>query len=313
LVIRVTTVPAAQAVRYSRYGDPGVLTLDAVELPEPGPGEVRVAVRAAGVNPYDWKARRGLYAGDQAPARPARVGLEFAGTVDAAGPDVTGWTAGDPVFGLGSGTQATHIVVPAAELVAKPEWLSFVEAAALPVACETAYRAIRLLDVRAGDTVLVHAAAGAVGLVATQLALARGARVIGTAGTANHEFLASLGAEPVLYGDGLAGRVRAIAPGGVDAVLDASGRDVLPVSVELAGGPERVVTIADGTADQYGVRATWSADLPLPQVFETVLPLVEQGAVRLPIAGTFPLEQVGEAQAVSEAGHLRGKLVLTVG
>ncbi|MBB5785564.1 alcohol dehydrogenase catalytic domain-containing protein [Jiangella mangrovi] len=304
---------AAQAVRYTRYGDPDVLSLDTVDLPEPGPGEVRIAVRAAGVNPYDWKARRGLYAGDEAPARPARVGLEFAGTVDVAGPDVTGWAAGDPVFGLAGGSAATHIVVPAAELVAKPDEMSFVQAAALPVACETAYRAIRLLDVRDGDTVLVHAAAGAVGLVATQLALARGARVIGTAGTANHEFLASLGAEPVLYGDGLADRVRAVAPGGVDAVLDASGRDVLPVSVELAGGPERVVTIADGTAERYGVRATWSADLPLPEVFRTVLPLVQQGVVSMPIAGTFPIEQVAEAQAVSETGHLRGKLVLTVG
>ncbi|TDC54587.1 NADP-dependent oxidoreductase [Jiangella ureilytica] len=309
----MTTTQRARAVRYTRYGDPDVLSLDTVDLPEPGPGEVRVAVRAAAVNPYDWKARRGLYAGDQAPARPARVGLEFAGTVDAVGPDVTGWSAGDAVFGLGSGTAATHIVVAADGLVAKPRSMSFVQAAALPVACETAYRAIRLLDVTAADVVLVHAAAGAVGLVATQLALVRGARVIGTAGTANHEFLASLGAEPVLYGDGLADRVRALAPRGVDAVLDASGRDVLPVSVELAGGPERVVTIADGSAEQYGVRATWSADLPLPQVFETVLPLVEQGAVQLPVAGTFPLEQVAEAQTVSESGHLRGKLVLTVG
>lgn len=309
----MTTAPTAQAVRFARYGDPGVLSLDTVELPEPGPGEVRVAVRAAGVNPFDWKSRRGLYASDEAPARPVRVGLEFAGVVDTVGPDVTGWSAGDPVFGLGSGTQATHIVVPAAELVAKPGSLSFVEAAALSVACETAYRAVRLLDVRAGDIVLVHAAAGAVGLVATQLALARGARVIGTAGAANHEFLASLGAEPVLYGDGLADRVRAVVPDGVDAVLDASGRDVLPVSVELAGGPERVVTIADGSASQYGVRASWSADLPLPQVFQTVLPLVEQSAVRLPIAATFPIEQVAAAQELSEAGHLRGKIVLTVG
>ncbi|PZF80522.1 NADP-dependent oxidoreductase [Jiangella anatolica] len=302
----------ARAVRYARYGDPGVLSVDSVELPEPGPGEVRVAVRAAGVNPYDSKARRGLYASDGAPAAPVRVGLEYSGVVDALGPDVTAWAVGDPVFGLAAGSAATHVVVPADGLVSKPDWLSFPQAAALPVACETAYRAVRLLDVAAGDTVLVHAAAGGVGLVASQLALARGARVIGTAGAANQEFLASLGIEPVLYGDGLAARVRAIVPDGVDAVLDASGRGVLPVSVELAGGPERVVTIADGSASQYGVRATWSADLPLPRVFETVLPLIHQGAVQLPVAATFPLEQVAEAHAVSETGHLRGKLVLTV-
>ncbi|SDT48402.1 NADP-dependent oxidoreductase [Jiangella sp. DSM 45060] len=301
-----------RAVRYARYGGPDVLSLDAVELPEPGPGEVRVAVRAAGVNPYDSKARRGLYAHESAPAEPARVGLECSGVVDALGPDVDGWAVGDAVFGLAPGSAATHVVVPAAGLVAKPGAMTFVQAAALPVACETAFRVIRLLDVRAGDVVLVHAAAGAVGLVASQLALARGARVIGTAGPANHEFLSSLGVEPVRYGDGLATRVRALAPTGVDAVLDASGRDVLPVSVELAGGPDRVVTIADGSASQYGVRASWSADLPLPQVFETVLPLVEQGTVRMPIAATFPLEQVAEAQELSETGHLRGKIVLTV-
>ncbi|WP_205629659.1 NADP-dependent oxidoreductase [Jiangella muralis] len=304
---------AALAVRYTEYGGPAVLTLDAVELPEPGPGEVRVEVRAAGVNPFDCKARRGLYAHDGAPAEPVRVGLECSGVVDALGPDVEGWAVGDAVFGLAPGSAATHVVVPAAGMVAKPGGLTFVQAAALPVACETAYRVVRLLDVQAGDVVLVHAAAGAVGLVASQLALARGARVIGTAGAANHDFLASLGVEPVLYGDGLAARVHAIAPDGVDAVADASGRDVLPVSIELAGGPERVVTIADGSASQYGVRASWSADLPLPQVFETVLPLVEQGTVRMPIAATFPLEQVAAAQELSETGHLRGKIVLTAG
>ncbi|HEU5159388.1 MAG TPA: NADP-dependent oxidoreductase [Streptosporangiaceae bacterium] len=305
----------AHAVRYSRYGGPEVLSLDDVPLPSPGPGHVRVAVRAAGVNPYDWKSRRGLFADDTAgaPARPVRVGLEFAGTVDDVGPDVNGWSAGDPVFGMAAGSAATHVLAAAPGLVAKPDWLTFQQAAALPVACETAYRAIRLLDVQAGQTVLVHAAAGAVGMVAAQLAVARGALVVGTAGAANHEHLRALGVEPVLYGDGLAERVLAVSPdGGVDAVLDASGRGVLPVSIELAGGPERVVTIADGTADHYGVRATWSADLPLPEVFDVLLPLVERGAVRLPIAAAFPLERVADAQRLSEGGHLRGKIVLEV-
>ncbi|TDE00053.1 NADP-dependent oxidoreductase [Jiangella asiatica] len=283
-------------------------------MPSPQAGQVRVAVHAAGVNPYDWKARRGLYAGDEAPARPVRVGLEFAGTIDELGPDVTGWTVGAPVLGQAAGAAATHVLAAADGLVAKPDSLSFPQAAALPVACETAYRAVRVLDVQPGQTVLIHAAAGAVGLIAAQLALARGARVIGTASVANHEYLRSLGIEPVLYGDGLADRVRAVAPdGGVDAALDVSGRGVLPVSIELAGGPEHVVTIADGTASQYGVRSTWSADLPLPAVFQAVLPLIERGEVRLPIAATFPLEQVGDAQQLSEGGHLRGKIVLSVG
>lgn len=302
-----------QAIRYRRYGGPDVLTLDDVPLPEPGPGQVRLAVHAAAVNPYDWKVRSGRFG--QAPLdRPAGVGVEVAGTVDGVGPGVAGWVTGQAVFGqVAPGAAATHVLVSADSLVAKPGWLSFEQAAALPVASETASRALRLLDVKAGQTLLVHAASGAVGLMAAQLALAAGATVVGTAGTGNHDALRELGIVPVTYGDGLADAVRAVAPDGVDAVLDTSGRGVLPVSIELAGGPQNVVTIADGAAADYGVRYTSTADRPLPDVLAEVLPLVESGAVRMPIAATFPLERTADAHRLSEDAHFLGKIVITVG
>lgn len=344
----------SQAIRYDRYGGPEVLTLDDVPIPEPGPGQVRVAVRAAGVNGIDWKLRYGFMDRGGLSAGPAGVGVEFAGTVDAlgegvgagsgsgadsgggavatgtatgtagtatgtgAGAGAGGWSLGQAVFGrVPSGAAATHVTVGTDDLLAMPAWLSFEQAAALPVAVDTAWRTLRQLDVKEGHTLLIHAVAGGVGLVAAQLARARGVRVVGTASPARHDFLRELGVRPVEYGDGgdgLAGRVRAAAPEGVDAVLDASGRDVLALSVDLAGGPDRVVTIADGRAAEYGVRfSTGGADgVPLAEVFAEVLPLLERGALRVPIERTFPLEGTADAHRLSEEGHLLGKIVITV-
>ncbi|MGJ6960622.1 NADP-dependent oxidoreductase [Streptosporangium sp. G11] len=318
----------SQAIRYVRHGGPEVLTLDDVPIPEPGPGQVRVAVRAAGVNGIDWKLRRGFMGRGGPPAGPAGVGVEFAGTIDAigAGAGVTadaaagdgggngGWSVGQAVFGrVLSGAAATHVPADTEDLLAMPAWLSFEQAAALPVAVETAWRTLRRLDLKEGHTLLVHAVAGGVGLVAAQLARDRGVRVVGTASPARHDFLRELGVRPVEYGDGLAERVRAAAPEGVDAVLDASGRDVLAVSVELAGGPDRVVTIADGRAAEYGVSFSTGADgVPLADVFAEVLPLLERGALRVPIERTFPLERTADAHRLSEEGHLLGKIVITV-
>ncbi|WP_329084776.1 NADP-dependent oxidoreductase [Streptosporangium sp. NBC_01469] len=345
----------SQAIRYARYGGPEVLTLDDVPIPDPGPGQVRVAVRAAGVNGIDWKLRYGFMDRGQLSAGPAGVGVEFAGTVDAVGAGAGigsgtgvgasagttagtsggttagtgggsaagtgagdgGWSVGQAVFGkVVSGAAATHVTVDARDLLAMPAWLSFEQAAALPVAVETAWRTLRQLDVKEGHTLLVHAVAGGVGLVAAQLARARGVRVVGTASPARHDFLRELGVRPVEYGDGgdgLAGRVRAAAPEGVDAVLDASGRDVLAMSVELAGGPDRVVTIADGRAAEYGVRFSTGADGVSPaEVFAEVLPLLERGALRVPIERTFPLGRTADAHRLSEEGHRLGKIVVTV-
>ncbi|AYY12208.1 NADP-dependent oxidoreductase [Actinobacteria bacterium YIM 96077] len=303
-----------KAIRYARYGDPEVMTLDDVEMPVPAAGEVRIAIRASGVNAIDWKIRRGLLANGEAMDEPAGVGMEVAGVVDAVGPGVHHLNRGQAVFGqVPSGAAATHVLAAAERLIPKPEWLSFEQAAALPVAVETADRTLRQLDIRSGQTLLIHAVAGGVGLSAAQLARARGADVVGTASEPHHPFLRELGVRPATYGDGWAERVTALAPHGVDAVLDASGRGVLPQSVELTGDPGMVITIADTAAEEQGVRFSTSADgKPLPDVFANVLPLVERGELSMPIAATFPLERAADAHRLSERGHLLGKIVIVV-
>jgi NADPH:quinone reductase-like Zn-dependent oxidoreductase len=219
---------------------------------------------------------------------------------------------GDEVLGLpATPAFAEAAIASVARLAHKPAGVGWEVAGGLPVAAGTAYKTLELLDVGEGETLLVHAASGAVGLAAVQLALSRGARVIGTASEANHELLRSLGAIPVLYGDGLEERVHELAPEGVDAVLDASGRGELGLSVELAGGPERVLTIAAQDAAEHGVRfhAGGGGDDTVTALQE-VLTLIEAGRFVLPIAATFPLEGVGRALQQSETGHVRGKLVI---
>jgi NADPH:quinone reductase-like Zn-dependent oxidoreductase len=304
----------SRVVRYHRYGGPEVLTLEEVPIAEPGSGQVRVRVRAAGVNAIDWKLRRGLFAHGEPLREPANTGIELSGTLDAVGPDTPGWRVGQDVLGqVPTGAAATHVLATPDNLLAKPDWLAFEQAAALPVAAETAVRTLRQLAVHAGQTLLVHAAAGGVGVLAAQLARARGATVIGTASPSHHAILRELGIEPVAYGDGLAERVRAAAPGGIDSVLDASGRGVLAVSVELAGDSDKVVTIADPRAARYGVRfSTGTHGVPLREVFAEVFPLVERGALRMPIERIFRLHQAADAHQLSEDGHLLGKIVLAV-
>lgn len=242
----------SRVVRYHRYGGPAVLTVEEVPTPDPGPGQVRIRVRAAGVNAIDWKIRRGFLAQGEPLREPASTGIEVSGIIDALGPSVPGWSGDQEVMGqVSTGGAATHVLTIPDNLVVKPYWLAFDQAAALPVAAETAYRTLSQLDVRDGQTLLIHAVAGGVGVIAAQLAQARGIAVIGTASERHHAFLRQLGVHPVTYGDGLAERVRA-APGGINAVLDASGRGVLPVSIELAGGADKVITIADPQASEYG-------------------------------------------------------------
>lgn len=309
----------AKAVRYDRYGDPDVLQVIDLPDPEPGPGQVRVAVRATTVNPADWKIRRGLWAGGRPLEGEAGTGLELAGTVDAVGSDVTSIVAGQDVFGrpAGGGAAATRVLAPAGELVAKPEWLSFELAATLPVAGETAVRAVRLLDVTAGQTLLIHAVAGGVGLTAAQLAVSRGATVIGTAGASRHDFLRSRGIEPVVYGDGLADRVAAAAPHGIDAVLDASGRGEIELSVTLVSDPAKVLTIVDAEGAQaHGARYSGgptATRVPPDEVAAEVLPLLRDGRLVMPVAATFPLERIADAHRSSEQGHGLGRIVITVG
>ena len=299
-----------KAAQFSRFGGPEVLQLVDLPDPHPGPGEVRIAVRAAGVNASDWKKRQGL----MDPELPQTLGYEAAGVVDELGDGVTDAAVGDRVFGLSAGGAAQAELAVLSYYAPVPASLSFAEAAALPAAVETAWRSLDQLGVRSGSTLLINGASGSVGSAAVQLAVARGARVIGTASPANHDYLRSLGAEPVAYGDGLADRVRALAPGGVDLALDVAGNGILPELIDLAGGPGQVVTIADfAGARQYGVRFSRGDDGRALHALAEIGPLIESGRFSLPVAQTFPLAGIADAHRTGEAGHQRGKLVLLAG
>jgi len=301
-----------KAIQFSQFGGPEVLEL--VELPDPTPasGQIRVAVRAVGVNPIDWKLRSGMRGGDL----PQRTGGEVAGVVDELGDGVTDVALGDRVFGFAAGFDGAAELALLAEYAPIPPSLDFAGAAGLPVAVETAVRTLDLVGVGAGSTVVINGAAGAVGSSAVQIAVARGARVIGTASPGNHDYLRSLGAEPTTYGEGLAERLRELAPDGVDAAVDAAGAGALPALVELAGGPEHVVTIADyAGAQATGVRFSAGADPGAARAvhaLKDIGELIEVGQFTLTVAQTFPLDQIAEAHRLSETGHVRGKLVLLV-
>ncbi len=305
-----------KAIAFSEFGPAEVLHSLDVELPAPGPGQVRIAVRAAGVNPLDHKIRAGVLNAVFPVTLPHVPGVEGAGTVEALGEGVTSLRVGDEVFGFTStGSYAEQALAVADRLIVKPAAVPWEQAAALPVAAETAYRALELLGVKAGETLLVHGAAGGVGTLTVQFAVARGLTVIGTASEGNHAYLRELGAVPISYGEGLAERVRAAAPQGVDAVLDAAGAGVLELSVELTGSADRVITVADGAgAHQHGVRFTGGGDGQdfTRQALPAALELLAAGTLRLPIHRAYPLDEAAEAQRASAHGHLTGKLVITI-
>ncbi|HEY6492488.1 MAG TPA: NADP-dependent oxidoreductase [Trebonia sp.] len=299
-----------KAVRFSRFGGPEVLEIVDLPDPQPGPGEIRIAVRAAGVNPSDWKKRKGLMDEEL----PQTMGYEAAGVVDELGQGVTNVAVGDRVFGLSAGGAAQAELAVLSSYARVPPSLDFAGAAALPSAIETATRALDQLGVAGGSTLLINGASGSVGGAAVQLAVARGVRVIGTGSPANHEYLRSLGAEPVAYGAGLTERVRALAPGGVDLALDVAGSGVLPELIELAGGAGHVVTVADFVgAREHGVRFSSGDAGRAVYALGEIGELIESGRFSLPVAQTFPLAEVAEAHRVSEHGHPRGKLVLLIG
>jgi len=300
-----------RAIQFDSFGGPEVLVSVDVAEPHAGANQIRVAVKAVGVNPVDWKFRQGLMGGDL----PRGTGLEVAGVVDEVGDGVSGVNVGDEVFGSVVGGNGAADFALLEHYARIPPSLDFAAAAALPVAVETAARTLDLLDVGDGQTVLVNGAAGAVGISTVQLACERGAaKVIGTASSANHDYLRSFGAEPTTYGDGLVQRVRALAPEGVDRAIDDAGGGALPALVELAGGPEHVVTIADYQgAQETGVRMTGGPHSKRAwYVLGEIRELIEAGRFSLPVARTFPLEQIAEAHRISEGGHVRGKLVLLV-
>jgi NADPH:quinone reductase-like Zn-dependent oxidoreductase len=299
-----------RAVVFDEHGPPEVLRVAQLPVPEPGPGQIRVRVRATGVQPFDTGLRRG---GSGFPVTfPQQIGNEYAGVVDATGPDVTGLAVGDEVLGwVFLAGLADYVVVDASAAVAKPPTMPWEVAGSLSASGQSAYTALHELGVGAGQVVLVHAAAGGVGTVAVQLARAWGARVIGTAGEANHDYLRDLGAEPVTYGDGLVDRVRALTPNGVDAVVDGAGGQALRDSIRLVAEPDRVVTLVDHALAEglgaRGVRAQRSA-----QRLAELVSLWEKGSLRLHVRATYPLEEAAAAHREVERGHGRGKVVVVL-
>jgi NADPH:quinone reductase-like Zn-dependent oxidoreductase len=301
-----------KAAQFSQFGGPEVL--DVVELPDPhpGPGQVRIVVHAAGISATDAKLRAGTLTFG-APL-PQTTGRDVAGVVDETGAGVTDVAVGDRVFGIsddGAGVAELALLTFRAII---PDSLGFVDAAGLPTALETATRAIDQLGVKSASTLFINGASGGIGSTAVQLANARGARVIGAASAANQNYLSLLGAEPVTYGEGMIERVRALVPDGVDAALDVAGNGVLPQLINLAGGAQNVVTLADfDGSKEHGVR--FSNGLTDGHAFHSLAnagELIAAGRFWLPIDRTFPLTKIAEAHRVSEHGHVRGRLVLII-
>ncbi|MGW8377475.1 NADP-dependent oxidoreductase [Streptomyces sp. ODS28] len=303
------------AIAFTEYGPAEVLHPLEIAQPAPGPGQVRIAVRTAGVNPLDCKLRSGVLQQVYPVQFPSVPGLEAAGVVEALGEGVTELLEGDEVLGPTlTGAYAESALASAEALVIRPGSLSWEEAAGIPTAAETAYRLLDLLGLQPGQTLLVHGAAGGVGTLTVQFARARGLRVVGTASAANHDYLRTLGAVPVEYGEGLGERVRAAAQDGVDGALDLVGKGhVLPLSIELTGSPDRVITIADEHGPEYGVRFSNGTEGDFTRAALTAaLSLQTAGTLQLPVHRTYPLDKAADAHRESETGHVTGKIVLTV-
>jgi NADPH:quinone reductase-like Zn-dependent oxidoreductase len=291
------------------YGPPEVLKWAAVPLPEPGPGQIRIKVEAAGISPTDLALRAGYLKAFPLPPD-AVLGFEAAGTVDAAGPGVTGTSAGDPVTALllSLGGYAEYAV--ASIWTGKPKSVSWLDAAALPSSAEAAARVLRQLNVKPGETLLLFGGGGSVGVIATQLAVARRIKVISAVGEHDEALARELGATPVRYGPGVAGRVRAL--GAVDAVFDAAGTGVLADAVALAGGPGRVITLSDPAAADFGVTLSEAAPDRAPRALEETMALLADGKLRLRAHTTMPMQQAPEAHRQLESGIVHQRIILTL-
>ncbi|WP_395401291.1 NADP-dependent oxidoreductase [Arthrobacter sp. UC242_113] len=297
-------------VYFEEYGGPQVLKVGTEQLAEPGVGLVRVEFRAVSVNPVDWKLVAGYLKKWTPLDFPAVPGCEAAGVVTAVGPAFEGFAVGDEVIWNGlMGGYRTEAVVPADQLTPLPAGVDFEQAACIPVAGGTAYSALKQLAVGAGDTVLIHGAAGGVGSAAVQIAQAFGARVIGTASEANLEYLSELGAEPVTYGGGLAERVRSVADdGAVTAVLDTVGsEDSLAATAELLQGAGRAVTTVPG---EQSAAAGLVAVQQLEGRAAEAGTLAAEGQITFTIAHRMPLIEAADALEISRGGHGRGKILL---
>jgi NADPH:quinone reductase-like Zn-dependent oxidoreductase len=308
-------VGTSRAIRLESFGGPEVLSLRDLPVPQPGPDEIRVRVLAAGLNPMDWIITADAETASRFGLRlPAGFGTDYAGVVDQVGEDVRGFAVGDRVFGGAlSRAVADHVVVqPGGDIATRgsahhtPDGLDDRTAATLTIAGSTAAVALAIVDPGPGDTVLIGGAAGGVGVFAVQLARRAGARVIGTGSPASFDHLQSLGAEPVAYGDGLADRVRGLAPGGVTAATDLYGTETAEVARQLGVPDARITTIA---AQVDGITPANGADAA-PGALEEIARLVAAGEVRVPIAARYPVEQIREAVELQAGRHVHGKVVI---
>ena len=301
-----------KAVRFDQYGDVDVLKVVDVPRPVPGPGQVLVRVKAAGINPGEAKIREGLMHAQWPATFPSGQGSDLAGIVAETGPDVTGFAAGDEVIGFTNNraSQAEFVLAEASNLTPKPAAVPWEAAGALFVAGATAWAAVRAVTLAEGDTVVVAGAAGGVGSIAVQLARRAGATVIGLASEANHEWLRSHGVIPVAYGAGVEDRIRQAA-GTVDAFIDTVGGDYVQIALDLGVKPSRIDTIANFAAvEKYGVKGDGSAVGARAQVLAELAGLIAAGELEVPIAAAYPLDQVRDAYRRLAQGHLLGKIVL---
>jgi NADPH:quinone reductase-like Zn-dependent oxidoreductase len=297
------------AVVMTGYGPPEVLKWAGVPLAEPGEGQIRIKVKAAGISPTDLALRAGYL--KEIPLPPdAVLGFEAAGTVDAVGPGVAGASAGDAVTALlfGLGGYAEYAV--ASIWTSKPGSVSWTDAAALPSSAEAAAGVLRQLDVKSGETLLLFGGGGSVGVIATQLAVARGIKVLSAVGEHDEALARELGGTPVRYGAGLADRVRAL--GAVDAVFDAAGQGVLADAVALAGGPERVITLSDPAAADFGVTLSQPTPDRAPGALDEAIALLAAGRLRLRAHKTVPMKQAAEAHRQLESGKVHERIILTL-
>lgn len=299
-------------ISFAEFGGPEVLQVVDAEEPHAGPGQMRIAVRAAGVNAVDWRTREGQFqksatASHGAIELPAGVGQDAAGIVDEVGDGVDDVEVGDAVFGRGWSTYAEHAVLFAWARI--PEGLTCEEAAGYPSVVETALRIVREVGVQPGQTLLVSGASGGVGSAVLQIARGRGIKVIGTASSANQDYLRSLGALATTYDEGWVQRVREL--GTVDAALDVAGSGVIPELVELTDDSHKVITIADLDAPKHGVRFSGVGG-PMPEALAEAVDMIAQGKLRIPVEKTYSLNEAAAAHADSQSGHTRGRRVLVV-
>ncbi len=308
--------PGMKAIATDGYDGPDGLRLTDRPDPKVAPDQVLVRVRAAGVNPVDWKAASGGLDPIYEVNFPLIPGWDVAGTVEGVGLDATEFAVGDEVMGyvrkdaLQHGTYAELVAAPVRTLARKPASLSWEQAAGLPLAGLTAHQALNRIGVQSGETVLVHAASGGVGSQAVQIAVALGARVIGTASERNHDFLRGLGAEPVVYGEGLADRVRELAPEGVDAALDFVGGDAVDVSQQVLKRPERVASVVDPGVRDKGGHHVWVR--PDAAGLTALGDLADTGRLTVHVDRVLPLAEAAQAWRLNQEGRTRGKIVLRV-